>query len=570
MLAVLLFIPLQAVDAQPRYAAFIHGFTFGDDRPEGGEQVSVVLNDKGARWQASGTIERWKNTGVINGHVLLRHFDRDFYGGNRDWTEDPSRRDMMERFVGRMKSNAPDDAQWVLVGHSQGGIVARALHEHIRQHAPEVDVEGVLTAASPMQGAKPTTVAYGDRPGLENVKPEIDGLIKDLLKAPLAEATSRLLDFILPGGGGAVFDIVANVWDPAAYQAEGVVRILDETLEKKLNAMAVDKKAKSAIGPDGTIINHINNAPNPDHYRALLGAERAPVGARVAAGAFLEEKTVAFSPLAQFGIQVGAFELSGIRNRGLAQFSKLFIGERKVEPGEEPVTVDFFNEVKSTYREAADYYRYRCYATLGLSCVAGDYRKHKRWKQGRRALENFGSTYTEILNAYKMEERVGERTVCRDPYGENTIGGNVVEGAFRAPSASQYVDRELENPDSSYPPDDDDDNSGNECWTESYIYYVTVPNKTDGLLGTITTTWNPAYDNTRANTGPHSILYNDRSSGNQYVQGGTGFNHAEMVYPRRRYSASNDPGISDGAFNRGDLNPPMQDGEEWIDERAFN
>jgi len=69
--------------------------------------------------------------------------------------------------------------------------------------------------------------------------------------------------------------------------------------------------------------------------------------------------------------------------------------------------------------------------------------------------------------------------------------------------------------------------------------------------------------------GPHSLLYNDRPTSNQYKQGGTGYNHAEMVYNRRRYSASEDPGISDGEFSGGDPNPPMQNGENFLERQVF-
>jgi hypothetical protein len=69
--------------------------------------------------------------------------------------------------------------------------------------------------------------------------------------------------------------------------------------------------------------------------------------------------------------------------------------------------------------------------------------------------------------------------------------------------------------------------------------------------------------------GPHSILYNDRPSSDQYKQGGTGYNHAEMVYNRRRYSASEDPGISDGEFGKGQPNPPMQEGRRFLREEIF-
>jgi hypothetical protein len=69
---------------------------------------------------------------------------------------------------------------------------------------------------------------------------------------------------------------------------------------------------------------------------------------------------------------------------------------------------------------------------------------------------------------------------------------------------------------------------------------------------------------------PHSLLYNDRPTSNQYKQGGTGYNHAEMVYNRRRYSASADPGISNGEFSRGQLNPPMVNAEDWLRDEVFD
>ena len=562
--------------AQDRYAAFIHGFSFGDSRPEGvrdGERCELwgavyeldtpfrqgacnnAWEKAGSRWEASGTPDRWTG-GPVDGYIKLKYFDRDLYrgtpGGPRDVTLDDTRRKMMERFVKTMKhkmqeNNSPN-AKWVLVGHSQGGIVARLLHEHIRKNVDEVDVEGVLSVASPMQGGKPSQVSYGSRSGYKNVKPIIDGFLKDMLIGPVGDAASGILNFPFD----VMFDIVANFWDPATYAADGIIDVAEGKLQA-LNEMAAAKEAKEAIGPDGELIQNINRAPDPDAYRALLGAERSPVPARVASGARTEEsRVVTFGPLGVLGrIGLGIFESTSIHNHQLAA---IFQADIKVKPGEEPVTVAFSDEVEYIYARAADRYRYRCYATIGLSCLGGDYRKWKRWKQGREAIQNFGSTYGEIVNAFRTEKKTRTRYVCDSPTMKSVSGGK--KGAFDPPSAAEYA----------HPRIDED----RDCRYVSETYYTSVPNKNDGLLGTATNTWNPP--RTRGsgpNLGSHSILYNDRPSSNQYKQGGTGYNHAEMVYNRRRYSASEDPGISDGEFSRGQLNPPMEEGRRFLERQVF-
>ena len=105
------------------------------------------------------------------------------------------------------------------------------------------------------------------------------------------------------------------------------------------------------------------------------------------------------------------------------------------------------------------------------------------------------------------------------------------------------------------------------CYWRTRHYTVTVPQKTDGLLGTKSTSWDGViYTDGTPNLGPHSILYNDRPSSNQYKRGGTGYNHAEMVYDKRRYSSSEDPGIADGEFSEGERNPPMEGAEAWLEQ----
>ncbi|PEN13822.1 hypothetical protein CRI94_07090 [Longibacter salinarum] len=558
---------LQDVQAQSRYAAFVHGFTFGDDRPQSGATAQDILNAKGQRWKASGTIDYLQNqVGVIDGHVMLKYFDRDLYGGSRDRTLDNTRQAMMERFVRKMKNTAPN-AEWLLIGHSQGGIVVRLLREHVRKYAPELNVSTVIAIASPMQGAKPTTVSYGKRSGYKNAKPKVNGFLKDILKAPLAEAGEGLVEFWVPWGHMPI-NIISNFWDPYEYAAERIIRLQEEDIAQSLNGMAVEKRAKDAIGPDGYLIEEINNAPDPENYRALLGIERAPAFARVASGASTEAvNTIGFSPFERFGILE---DMAALGNPRYATFRNVFTRDQLVRPGEEPKTVNLFYQLKGVYRDAADYYRHRCYWTLGISCATGDYRKWNRWKDGRQALEGFESTYSYILAADRMATRQGERLVCKDPTTGEVVGRSMVQATFDVPSAESFVHGRFEPPDDDGDGRDDNDGTpGNECWNETYTYLVSVPNKTDGLLGSVTTGWDGDPDFMYTHAGPETIVYSDTPSRNQYYKGGTGFNHAEMIYARRRYSANQDPGIPDGSFSRGDLNPPTRDVRDFMIESGL-
>ena len=84
------------------------------------------------------------------------------------------------------------------------------------------------------------------------------------------------------------------------------------------------------------------------------------------------------------------------------------------------------------------------------------------------------------------------------------------------------------------------------------VYYnciVYVSDKTDGLLGTHYCKWDE--DDAFSNVNGTSVLYGD-------TEPGGGYNHAEVVYARRRYD---DP---EGAFRKGDLNPTMRDGKELV------
>lgn len=422
------------------------------------------------------------------------------------------------------------------------------------KNVPRLNVEGVLAIASPMQGGKPSTVAYGSRNGYKNVKPTINGFVEDVTAGIDAELTETLLEEI--GDALSIDRFWAEKGILISSQVlvgkflgfrDGLLEAKEDNIRKSLHSMAVNKEAKSAIGPDGELIKKINSYQSPDNYRALLGAERTPVGPRVASGASIEPRRRNFSLFSPPTDR----RLTRSVGRGTYGFVTIISDGVQVEPGHEPATVLFFKDLKYWYKASADYYRKSCYNPFNaIGCISSDLWKHRAWKKGRRALQNFGSTYTKIINAYRLDRSSRTRQVCRDPNSGRVVGRvNEGKGSFKPPRAEEHISGYID-------PEED-------CWQERETYYVSVPNKTDGLLGTSTNTWNPPQEGEGPNLGPHSILYNDRPSSNQYKQGGTGYNHAEMVYNRRRYSASEDPGISNGEFSKGERNPPMVNGEDW-------
>jgi pimeloyl-ACP methyl ester carboxylesterase len=560
--------------AQTRYAAFAHGLTFGDDRPSATDQsLQEVRSNKASRWEASGTPENWKDTDVISDFIFLRYFDRDLYDGNRDKTLDASRTAMMERFVQQMrdKTQGVSNAEWVLVGHSQGGIVVRLLYKYIQKNHPDIEVAGVLAAGSPLQGARAARMAFSpSRSNYYDVASEMTHFIQDILRGPLAETLETAVARVgfSPYGGNRWIELGANFVDYYGSVADVISRgIVEAEIEDKIDAISHDKRAAAAIGPDGYLIEKINSGPRPDNYRSLIGAERSPIPARVGSGA-LTDRPLGLSWLPPSLISTGALA----SNQGFEDLGFLLIGTgasvpSEIAPGNEPQTVRFYYKVMSLYNLLEQYHDSRQGPPLYSECWDGDgYNPcvlEDRWNKGHDALKAFPSTYSEIIDSYQLESRTGYRTVCPNTYGDGTTHRS--EHRFSPPSAKKYVDHNLEPPDNDDPSDgqqdDDDGVPGNECYEEAYTYYVTVPDESDGIVSVQTGVWN---EGDSPNDRTHNFLFgNDGGSAEQ-----TGFNHAELIYNERRYNSSSDPDPYSVSFNAGDNNPPMENAEDWV-FRAF-
>lgn len=485
--------PGQDAQAQQRYAAFIHGFSFG-----GGE---CNRSAQGGRWISSGTPQSWTG-GAIDGYVVLKYCDENLYQNTNA---------VLDRLAGDMD---PSSARWVLVGHSQGGIVARLLHQRIKNYHTGINVEGVMAIASPMQGARPAGVAYGKYyDGYKNIKPTLDDALADITDGPITESETGILNILTLGTAGQTF----------SGKIENKLHEKEAELKLTINASTVEKNAKANIGVGGDLITRINNAPDPDQYRALLGAERAPISARIGAGFPRKEISGNFDfvGLPRFWSPLGTFVASGLLTAtdyaGLANLA-LFVEEKDgkvLDPGDEAAAADLFYGLTDVYADNADYHKWRRWS--GVTCVTGDCARYKAWKRGREALQGFGQTHGELIDAFRLKKKPGERTICPDGSG-GTVGGRTAQAKFEPPTADEWVDYKLEPPDGDGggpgPGQDDDDGaSGNECWIDHYTYWVTVPNKNDGLLGVNYTTWDSDHNGPkkgRLYLGDHSFFYSDR------------------------------------------------------------
>lgn len=519
----------EKAQSQKQYAAFIHGFNFG-----GG---SCNRENRGRRWEEGGAPASWSSySGPVDGYELLKYCRGKLYRSTNI---------VLRRLADQMKSRGKN-ARWVLVGHSQGGIVARLLHEYIRKNT-SLDVDGVMALASPMQGARIAEVAFGKYDGYKNIKPIVDDLFNDIVDGPVTELETSLANIL-------TFGVVGSV---AKWKIQNRKDKLDNSVDDFINGSTVRSNAKKFISPDGEMIEDINNSKNPDNYVSYLGSERSPAAVRLMSGKNINEGLS--TPDAGFWATLGWGALGAAGNPGV--FSLIMSAEdRKVSPGDEAAAVNVFEDVKNVYSSNAEYYKYRRW-------FPPDPRAHacfQAWRRGRDALNSINERHTRLIDAYTLVKREKQVTVCED---NSKSRGKAASDLFAPPSASRYVDQYLEPP-----PDEtgEDDGRGTDCHYEMETYYKSVPNKNDGFLGTAYTTW---HENGRSrfsepHLNSHSILYSDNETGT-YKRGGTGFNHAEMVYNKRRYSSSNDPRLPDNAFGEGDRNPSMRDAEDWVATEVF-
>lgn len=313
------------------YALFIHGFQGSDES-----------------WSGSGTPDDWVNAGIIDGYALL-NYDTD------DLTSAAGQASLIQQIATKMGQQDPSGSgDWIIVGHSMGGLVARAgYHELVNNPATaHFNIKAILTVGTPHQGSRATHVSLDSRPGYINVGPVLDEF-SDLLLDPINDVH------------GAVA-LLTNLFSPDALDqledADSLMEVAVNELEYFENA-SVSDTIKNVIGLNGSLIQDLNSGQmdEPDNVRSVFGSEK------------------------KFIVVRAANELKESGN------------------GNELSTINNFDDIRWFYRANAnawDFQEFLYNLQLKFGSAANARRKRDSWNRGRNTLDNVDGYWGEVIDSY--------------------------------------------------------------------------------------------------------------------------------------------------------------------------
>lgn len=234
------------------YALFIHGF-------EG----------SGESWISSGTPSDWVNAGVIDDYVVISY-------QTGELATPAGQAAVIQRIATEMALKDPAaTGRWVLVGHSMGGLVARAGY-HSLKTTPSTqmyNILGVLTVGAPHQGARASHVSIGPEQGYINVEYTLNDF-EQTIREPLNSVHPSVNDFVAQYAPNALDQI---------DKAPDLLRTARSRIEFFEEA-SVNNNVKDIIGLNGSLIQEINSGQllEPTHKRSVIGTEKEFVLVRTA------------------------------------------------------------------------------------------------------------------------------------------------------------------------------------------------------------------------------------------------------------------------------------------------
>jgi pimeloyl-ACP methyl ester carboxylesterase len=563
---------------KPRYVAFVHGYNLGggtETCPTQAVNTNPIYypyyNGNAERWFASGTPQELVSTGQIDGYIFLEYCTNDkkteyvstWGGANSVWTTNISygQNSILygtQNVLTRLSQNMADfkfngyqgalpqssyipgrkqfradmetaihsqlngqhfgkDAEWILVGHSLGGIVSRALEKHIKsnQHLfPNMNVKGVIAVDSPLQGSLGSLASYGAGPGLVDIKPTLDTALDDITAGPKSN-----LGMIAIGNVAETLFTINSIYkllfnQPIASgldKAEAAAHLNPVAF----NDIAISNRSRDFLSPSGTIIQHINQGVQPANRLSIQTPERSGLSARIAsAGVSTNTSTVACGTLEQ-GDELKALNAQNCLYGIYKSFRTVTEASR-----------DFLS-LTPLYQINPIYHYYNNQAI--------------QWGKGERRVRNLDPLHTTLINAYDIVQRqVSYQTmVCWKPV-------SAWEEAKQKSSGNGFDTRDFLQSDLAPCA------AGQEPYQMTTITtYLQIPAKNDAVLTTPSMRWSQNDPKESSN------------SFNEYFpeeQQGYGFNHAEVIFAKRRYS------YPEENFYKGDKTPIFDRIERYIDK----
>ncbi len=354
-LSILLFFLFTSNAFGQDYALFLHGF-------EGSEES----------WLNSGTPDDWVTAGIIDDYIAISYDVADLASSS-------SQAQLINSIASQM-SQKSSTGNWVIVGHSMGGLVARAGYEVLDSHPllPQANIKAVLTVGTPHQGARAAHVALSNTPGYINVKPVLDEFIFRV-EEPLDDVHGAVSWF-------------AQFSPGALDQLEKIPEIKNDVIghiEYFSNA-SVNNNVKNIIGLNGSLIQTINSGQvsEPSFKRSVIGAEK------------------------KFIVVRSANEIVGDRN------------------GNELGALDNFNDIRYFYKANSNAWEASRIAykwTLQNGKKRDAERKRDRWRTGRNTLDNIDGTWGEMIDSYTIGTVIMSMYVmvdCQGQPGDPTMPGH--------------------------------------------------------------------------------------------------------------------------------------------------
>ncbi|MEX2603166.1 MAG: alpha/beta hydrolase, partial [Gracilimonas sp.] len=316
------------------YALFIHGF-------EGSAES----------WINSGTPNDWKIANIIDDYVVVSY-------QTSELKTSTGQQQVISRIVSKMVQKDPTgSANWILVGHSMGGLVARAGYDKIKNNSStqHFNIKAVITVGAPNQGARATAVSLEPVSGYKNVQPVLNTFV---------QRTTEPL--------GDVHQWVGSLTSLAAPDALSQLEKAPELIEDAINKIkyfenaSVSNNIKDVIGVNGSLIQDINSGQfsEPSFKRSIIGAEK------------------------RFIIVRSANEILGNNS------------------GNEYSTLQNFDDIRWFYKANANAWDTQQIMETILwqfNKAKESRRKRDRWNRGRTALDNIDNTWGIMIDSYKTE-----------------------------------------------------------------------------------------------------------------------------------------------------------------------
>lgn len=416
-----------------------------------------------------------------------------------------------------LQNTGPGD-EWILVGHSLGGLIARAAQPYLSGF----DIKGILTVGSPHQGAPAADVTLNDASSI------LDTLTADLSAGPSAgESEVALLQALLSDWGALLAGTAIPEFIPVA-KAEG-----DKWIGKALGPPA----ASDFIGLEGSLIDQINGIPEmQEPHRSIIGSERSPTIIR-----WISE----FSDLNSQSYD--ELELLGFFDDVQNWYSMNEHGWWLVERSHQIWCI----VICSPFDPDNCWYNGEC------SYMFEARAKKKAWQRGVAAWSNMDATWAGAIGGGQW---YGEDIrIIHDGYWD-CVGPmeQVPPVILRAIQDGSFSFEEDLNTPEEFWPNEDICDWVDQTWTEIRSVAIWIPTKNDGLIQPKYERWNTSDhwdpEDTESMRQEGNYYYGDDPA--QFEDGG--WNHSEMMRYTRIYDGE------DTGTPAAQVETPLKANAGWI------